>query len=134
MDIALSSDALDVSFHPDENKHVLAVGLISGKIQLFDYSALVHQDETNGENSSKKRYKRLWSVRPSHKSCRGVTFDSTGSKLYAIFKDRSLMALDPQTGDVTMRVNHAHEYVFKLIQLCSFSHSLHRAQPYCNWR
>ncbi|KAI3628084.1 hypothetical protein CBS14141_002085 [Malassezia furfur] len=107
MDIALSSDALDVAFHPDEDKHLLAVGLISGKVQLFDYSALVNQDAAT--DAPKKRYKRLWSVRPSHKSCRGVTFDANGSHIYAIFKDGSLMSLDPRTGEVLQRVNKAHD-------------------------
>lgn len=110
MDIALSSDALDISFHPREDTYLLAVGLISGKVQLFDYRFFVENEEEQ-EQTSKKRYKRVWSVRHSHKSCRGVAFNETGSNLYAVFKDRSIMALDPETGNVKARVDNAHEYV-----------------------
>ncbi|PWZ01890.1 WD40 repeat-like protein [Testicularia cyperi] len=37
MDIPLTSDALDLSFHPSTSTNLLAVGLISGKIQLCNY-------------------------------------------------------------------------------------------------
>lgn len=116
MNIGLSSDALDVSFHPDKETHQIAVGLISGKVQLFDYSALFQEGESAKPHSGKlkgKLYKRLWSVRPSRKSCRGVAFDHTGSVLYCIFKDKSLLALDATNGEVKACWPNAHEYVMR---------------------
>lgn len=117
MNIALSSDALDVSFHPGEQVHKIAVGLISGKVQVFDYSAMFNEDGScqsppEGKRKS-KLYKRLWSVRPSHKSCRGVAFDASGDKIYCIFKDKSLLALDAATGEVLAKWANAHEYVLE---------------------
>ncbi|WFD05258.1 hypothetical protein MVES1_000586 [Malassezia vespertilionis] len=44
MNIPLSSDALDVAFNPNPESHTLAVALVSGKIQLFDYSRLMLPD------------------------------------------------------------------------------------------
>ncbi|WFD17941.1 WD repeat-containing protein jip5 [Malassezia caprae] len=112
MNIGLSSDALDVSFHPDKNTHRIAVGLISGKVQLFDYSVLFQDRESAQSLSGKQKgkfYKRLWSVRPSRKSCRGVAFDHSGSILYCIFKDKSLLALDAINGEVKACWPHAHD-------------------------
>ena len=106
MDIPLSSDALDVAFHPDEDKPLIAAGLISGKVQLFDYSGVLRKESERVEG---KLHRRLWSVRPSHKSCRGVAFNDSGSSVFSIFKDKSLMALDPATGDITARWSNAHE-------------------------
>lgn len=127
MNIGLSSDALDVSFHPREDVHQLVVGLISGKVQVYDYSDMFDEngkckplDQLQGK---RKFYKRLWSVRPSHKSCRGVAFNHTGSLIYCIFKDKSIMTLDAKTGDVTAHWPQAHEYVVLLTQFRSFAYS-----------
>lgn len=109
MDISLSADALDAAFHPGEQENVLAVGLISGKVQLYDYTALAETEPDDVEAAEDKLYKRLWSVRTSHKSCRGVSFDTTGTQLYTISKDRSLLVVDPRTGQVTTRLSNAHE-------------------------
>ncbi|CEH14159.1 WD40 repeat protein [Ceraceosorus bombacis] len=38
MDIPLSSDCLDVSFHPKADTSLIAASLVSGKVQLLDYS------------------------------------------------------------------------------------------------
>lgn len=112
MDIGLSSDALDVSFHPDNDTHRVAVGLISGKVQLFDYSALFQEGNSVQSQSAKQKgklHKRLWSVRPSRKSCRGVAFNHSGSILYCIFKDKSLLALDATNGEVKACWPNAHD-------------------------
>ena len=96
-------------------------GLISGKVQLFDYGAMFHNQSTQPDESrtSGKAYRRVWSVRPSHKSCRGVAFDASGSNLFCIFKDKSIIALDPSDGHVKARWPRAHEYV-----RCVFIHAL----------
>lgn len=108
MDIGLSADPLDIAFHPRENTALLATGLISGKVQLFTYGSWL---ESGAADSSSKSYKRLWSVRPSRKSCRGVYFSLDGSTLYAISKDRSLIGLDPESSVEKQRWSGAHECV-----------------------
>lgn len=84
MDIALSSDALDLAIHPTSD--LVAVGLISGKVQLLDLS---HSFENQPEGQEKKRRKKVdedgsdkrpqhqrkWNVRVRNKSCRAVEFD-----------------------------------------------------------
>lgn len=84
MDIALSSDALDLAIHPTSD--LVAVGLISGKVQLLDLS---NSFENQPEGQEKKRRKKVdedgsdkrpqhqrkWNVRVRNKSCRAVEFD-----------------------------------------------------------
>lgn len=110
MDIALSSDALDVALHPREDVHILSAGMISGKVQLFDYGRGI-DEQAEASGGKDKGYRRLWSIRPTHKSCRGVAFDGSGDNLYCISKDRSLLALDPATGQAKRQWKDAHEYV-----------------------
>lgn len=55
MDVQLSSDVLDLSFHPAEGSNLLVAGLISGKIQLLDYSKLVRRtEERSGSNEGEE--------------------------------------------------------------------------------
>lgn len=102
MDIPLSSDALDLALYPDPQTNLLAVGLISGKVQAVDVSAFLEQQQQQkgkgkASGSSKRRkvdkgagsdgsgeeddepsgklYEKKWSTRFSKKSCRGVEFD-----------------------------------------------------------
>lgn len=117
MDIPLSSDALDLSFHPQDDTNLIALGLISGKIQLINYD-----DYANAPSSSRtpapspssspptkkirttqdvvqpKLYRKIWVSRPSKKSCRGLSFHPTTSHIYSISKDKSLFSTDVETG------------------------------------
>lgn len=52
MDIPLSSDALDIAFHPGSTTSLLATGLISGKVQLIDFSALEKKREDTRQSRS----------------------------------------------------------------------------------
>lgn len=139
MDIALSSDALDIVFHPSSSSNLLATGLISGKVQLIDFSALNDKvgrsrpgsqddDESNDDdddgddnddnvniaptikNKGKVRqYDKKWTARPSSKSCRGVYFDQDGSSLYTLSKDGYIFRLDTETGSTISQWKKAHE-------------------------
>lgn len=118
MDIPLSSDALDLTFHPDESTNLVAVGLISGKIQLIDYTDFLTAPSTSltppakkskhtasftkevGDEERVKLYRKRWVSRPSKKSCRGLHFSSTGETIYSISKDKSLFSTDTATGKV----------------------------------
>ncbi|EST05342.1 WD40 repeat [Kalmanozyma brasiliensis GHG001] len=130
MDISLSSDALDLSFHPAEDTNLVAVGLISGKIQLVNYDDFVNQPSSSrtpqppskrhkhssssikGEEDEGKKiklYKKLWVTRPSKKTCRGLSFNPTGERLFSISKDKSLFSIDCSTGKVVDSWVDAHE-------------------------
>lgn len=125
MDIPLSSDALDLSFHPVESTNLLAVGLISGKIQLInydDYASEPSSSRTPTSASKKpklssdavspqpKLYRKIWASRPSKKSCRGLAFSpQTGSLIYSISKDKSLFATDTETGKVVNEWTGVHD-------------------------
>lgn len=129
MDISLSSDALDVSFHPSSSTSLLATGLISGKVQLIDFSQGSgtatrgksgfaaeeygdDEDETevrSAKGKEQQRYEKCWTVRPSNKSCRGVAFGPTGESLYTLSKDGSIFRLDSESGDVVSHWSKAHD-------------------------
>jgi len=133
MDISLSSEPLDVAFHPSTSSNLLATGLISGKVQLYDFkragnttsslkkgthSAQAEDTDDDSEsdgasldsNSKGKNrlYDRSWSVRPSNKSCRGVAFSTEGDSLYTLAKDGSIFRLDTETGSVVSKWDKAH--------------------------
>ena len=124
MDIPLSSDALDLSFHPSDDSNLLAVGLISGKIQLVNYDAYLAAPSSSrtplppqppskkartssatasasaadvGEKAE-KLYRKIWVSRPSKKSCRGLHFAHDGASIYSISKDKGLFCTDTETG------------------------------------
>lgn len=126
MDIPLSSDALDLSFHPADHTNLVAVGLISGKIQLINYDDYAAQPSSSRtrvvgskppskktrrdahENSAAreaeaekpKLYRKVWVSRPSKKSCRGLHFSPHGDRIYSISKDKGLFATDVESGKV----------------------------------
>ncbi|WFD29236.1 hypothetical protein MSPP1_000243 [Malassezia sp. CBS 17886] len=100
MDIALSSDALDVSFHPGDNQSLLAVGLISGKVQLFHYGALL--DGRDADDKANAGH-------AGHGDRQGVSFSNDGTSLYSIFKDRTMRALDPATAQVQSEWVNIHD-------------------------
>ncbi|CAO1614142.1 unnamed protein product [Sympodiomycopsis kandeliae] len=137
MDIPLSSDALDLAIHPGPSNNLIAVGLISGKVQLVDVTAFVEQSKNQSKKTVKKRkvqksantdagsgvdsssdeieldsgnklYEKKWSTRFSKKSCRGVEFDHDGSRLWCLSKDKSIYALDPSTSQITTQWASAH--------------------------
>lgn len=122
MDIPLSSDALDLSFHPSNTTNLLAVGLISGKIQLINYDDYLatpssstappppHKKIRTADVSQSKRYTKVWNARPSRKSCRGLHFDAEdGRGIWSISKDKSLFLTDTETGKVQSSWLDSHE-------------------------
>lgn len=125
MDIPLSSDALDLSFHPSPTTNLLSVGLISGKIQLLNYDEYLAQpsssctpapstkklkrSEEHPSETPAKLYRKIWVSRPSKKSCRGLAFSHTGSSIYSISKDKGLFATDTETGKVVDSWVDVHE-------------------------
>ncbi|KAL9939091.1 hypothetical protein V8E36_001904 [Tilletia maclaganii] len=104
MDIPLTSDALDIAFHPSPSTNILAAGLISGKVQLIDYtSALSSSQGGTG-------FKKTLTLRPSIKSTRALAFSShdSGATLWSASKDRSIFGIDVGTGTVVSHWAQAH--------------------------
>ncbi|CAO1637798.1 unnamed protein product [Parajaminaea phylloscopi] len=58
VDIPLSSDALDLALHPREGTDLLAVGLISGKVQLVDYAAFRSESEVSSASGGRAKPKK----------------------------------------------------------------------------
>lgn len=58
MDIPLSSDALDIDFHPGEGTHLLAAGLISGKVQLVSFAPLQRDAEQRAARKAADRERK----------------------------------------------------------------------------
>ncbi len=77
MDIPLSSDALDLSFHPDDEANLLAVGLISGKIQLVDYSPYLAEPSSSRTPASPPQRRHV-PQRMTMPKCRASSIEKYG--------------------------------------------------------
>ncbi|KAI7862064.1 WD40-repeat-containing domain protein, partial [Spinellus fusiger] len=80
--------------HPTEP--IIVSGLINGKIQCHRYGTLAHEE--------------LWIKKAFTKSCRGVQFNSDGSGLYSISKDKTILLLDTKTGEIIKSREMGHEH------------------------
>ncbi|KAE8222430.1 hypothetical protein CF319_g4366 [Tilletia indica] len=98
MDIPLTSDALDIAFHPDPTTTIIAAGLLSGKVQLIDYSSTP---------TSPANFQKTLTLRPSIKSTRALAF-ADNATLYTASKDRSLFAIDTHTGVIRSHWANTH--------------------------
>lgn len=98
MDIPYSAAVVDVDLLqnavPSSDRQLAVVSLVSGKVGLVDYSGLNSETgaeetsrkrrkvddaaaQTKGSATSSSRYSKLWTLKPSTKSCRSARF-STG--------------------------------------------------------
>ena len=75
-DIPVGAQIFDLAFHPT-NSTVFA-GLLTGEIKAFSY------DEQGN-------YESKFSIRPSKRSCRGLTMSGSGDRLWAVGKGKSLL-------------------------------------------
>ena len=91
-DILLDAQPLGISFHPQHD--VVAVGLISGSVELHSYATA----STN----------RVMSLSNHTDSCRAVAFSARGDSLYSASSDKSLCCID-QTGAAVWRAEGAHD-------------------------
>ena len=91
-DISLDAQPLGISFHPQHD--VVAVGLISGSVELHSYATA----STN----------RVMSLSNHTDSCRAVAFSARGDSLYSASSDKSLCCID-QTGAAVWRAEGAHD-------------------------
>ena len=74
-EIPVGAQIFDVVFHPTFS--TVYTGLLTGHVKAFSYD-------------SQGNHKSAFSVRPSKKSCRGLSLDQDGSHLYAVGKGKAL--------------------------------------------
>nr|A8NZM5.2 RecName: Full=WD repeat-containing protein JIP5 [Coprinopsis cinerea okayama7\ len=92
-EIPVGSQIFDVVFHP--SSAIAYTGLLNGHIKAFAY----------GEQGDSHN---LFSLRPSKRSCRGLSLNGDGSKLYAVGKSKALHIVDTTTTDIDAR-SAAHD-------------------------
>ncbi|KAF9530543.1 WD40-repeat-containing domain protein [Crepidotus variabilis] len=92
-EISVGAQIFDVVFHP--TAATVYTGLLTGHVKGYAYD-----DQGN--------QKLTFNVRPSKSSCRGLSLNQDGSRLYAVGKGKSLSILDTTTETVDLRAR-AHE-------------------------
>ncbi|KAJ6612771.1 WD repeat-containing protein JIP5 [Mycena sp. CBHHK59/15] len=92
-DIPVGAQIFDLVFHPTHS--TVYTGLLTGQVKAFAY-----------DQSS---YKSTFSLRPSKRSCRALTINDDGSRLYAAGKGKAIHTIDTVTGDVVETRAGAHE-------------------------
>ncbi|CAH3028420.1 unnamed protein product [Porites evermanni] len=93
-DISFQSQVFDLSFHP--NRDIIAAGEIEGRVTVYSYSV-------SEENHL------LLDLHHHKKACRALAFSKDGLYLFTASKDKSLQAVDMNTGGVAHAVNKAHK-------------------------
>ncbi|KAF9011863.1 WD40-repeat-containing domain protein [Cyathus striatus] len=91
--IPVGAQIFDVVFHP--TFATVYTGLLTGHVKAFAY------DEQGG-------HKQTFSIRPSKRSCRGLTIDHDGSHLYSVGKSKALNIIDTTTESIEIRAK-AHD-------------------------
>lgn len=84
---------VDLCFHPVSD--LLAIGTMSGDIILYKY--------TSDENTIVNTFE------VHTKACRDIEFNSDGSTLYSVSKDKSIQLTDTETGKLKRFYDEAHE-------------------------
>ena len=74
-DIPVGAQIFDVVFHPTES--LACVGLLTGEVKAFTYD-----DQGN--------YQSSFTLKPSKRSCRGLSMNEDGSRLWSVGKARAL--------------------------------------------
>ncbi|KAJ7164999.1 WD40-repeat-containing domain protein [Mycena filopes] len=92
-DIPVGAQIFDLVFHPKHS--TVYAALLTGHVKAFAYDAATHQDS--------------FSVRPSKRSCRALTINEDGSRLYAAGKAKSIHTIDTVTGEIVETRAAAHD-------------------------
>ncbi|KAK7467459.1 hypothetical protein VKT23_004512 [Stygiomarasmius scandens] len=93
-DISVGSQVFDIVFHPSHS--TVYTALLSGKVKAFAYDR-------------EGRHKQVLSLKISQKSCRGITINEDGSKLYVVGKGKGLHTIDTTTEKLVESRAKAHE-------------------------
>ncbi|KAJ7704313.1 WD40-repeat-containing domain protein [Mycena rosella] len=92
-EIPVGAQIFDLVFHPTHS--TVYTGLLTGHIKAFAYDQSSH--------------KKTFSVRPSKRSCRALTINDDGTRLYAAGKGKAIHTIDTTTGDVVETRAGAHD-------------------------
>jgi hypothetical protein len=74
-DIPVGAQIFDLTFHPSHP--IVYTGLLTGEVKAFGYNEQGH-------------YEKLFALRPSKRSCRGLTVNKDGTQLWAVGKGKGL--------------------------------------------
>jgi hypothetical protein len=77
-EIPVDAQIFDLVFHPTFS--TVYTGLLTGYIKAFAYD-------------QQGNHKNVFSLRPSKKSCRGLSINEDGSYLYAVGKSKALQCV-----------------------------------------
>ncbi|EDO47048.1 predicted protein [Nematostella vectensis] len=102
--ITLSSQVFDVGFHPERD--VIAVAQIAGTVSLHSYEA--------GKDS-----KMLMELNHHKKPCRALAFSKDGLHLFTASKDKSLQAIDMNSGSIAHAIKKAHSCPVNCLKVIS---------------
>ncbi|KAG9016055.1 WD repeat-containing protein jip5 [Tulasnella sp. 427] len=103
-DIPLKHQCFDLEFSPTADQ--VYVGLLNGSVKGFSYDA---------EGNTKQTF----SLRPAKKSCRGVSINGAGDRLYVVSKDRGLRTIDPARGTIIDERLGAHDSAINRVLSCT---------------
>ncbi|KAF5373801.1 hypothetical protein D9758_000832 [Tetrapyrgos nigripes] len=92
--ISVGSQIFDLVFHPSHS--TVYTALLSGKVKAIAYD-------------QEGRSKQLFSIKISKKSCRGITANEDGSRLYVVGKGKGLHTIDTTTEKLVESKAKAHE-------------------------
>ncbi|KAJ7625006.1 WD40-repeat-containing domain protein [Mycena polygramma] len=92
-DIHVGAQVFDAVFHPTNS--TVYTALLTGHVKAFAYDADTH--------------KNTFSVRPSKRSCRALTINDDGTRLYAAGKGKAIHTIDTLTGEVVETRAGAHD-------------------------
>ncbi|EEB89391.1 hypothetical protein MPER_12513 [Moniliophthora perniciosa FA553] len=93
-DISVGSQIFDLVFHPSHS--TVYTALLSGKVKAVSYD-------------KEGNHRQQFSIKLSQKSCRGITVNNDGTRLYAAGKGKGIHTLDTETGKVVESRVKAHE-------------------------
>ncbi|KAJ7057066.1 WD40 repeat-like protein [Mycena amicta] len=100
-DIPVGAQIFDLVFHPTHP--TVYTALLSGQVKAFQYGATSH--------------KAAFTLRPSKKSCRALTLDEAGGRLYAAGKAKAIHTIDTTTGKEIETRAGAHDDPINRIKL-----------------
>ncbi|KAJ7883292.1 WD40 repeat-like protein [Mycena leptocephala] len=92
-DIPVGAQIFDVVFHPTES--TVYTALLTGHVKAFAYDQATH--------------KNTFSLRPLKRSCRALTINDDGTRLYAAGKGKAIHTIDTATGEVVETRAGAHD-------------------------
>ncbi|EGD82809.1 hypothetical protein PTSG_03458 [Salpingoeca rosetta] len=101
--LRLEEVVFDIDFHPTTS--LLATGLITGEVSLYEYSADGHEEHP---------------MESQHESsCRAVLFSHDGRSLFTASSDASLQVIDVVSGTVVHRREQSHKHPINCLTLLS---------------